>query len=1011
MRMRAYPCILLILVMSAAALSAPLPQLRHADEAQLRSAVLTNSTALVDTVYMLGDPINPYQNPVHNGTFQDAAGNPDWAGWTGLDRTAPDGHHWQISTFQALDGVSSMWCGTEFDGDPGYGNNWHEALVFSTIPAGSAPYTVVWQGEMRIDLEPNYDYLYVQVNRGGEWETLQEFDGERTWPLYETITVDEADLVEGAIELRFLVITDHVWSDEDGLWDTDGACQLDNLAVSIDGVMVSWEDFETPFGEDWVPTVFPGVGDFSALFSGLMDEDPCYSNHTPQVAFIDDGFVVPGTGGTQGITWRYGPGGYIVNNTGGLAGPDHYIHNVVVSPAMTWPSGCDGAELAYDYYVHEELGAYSVWPGMFAMWYVRSVDTGDPADLDAAPWSNQLFIMYGNPGYRRFSQDVSSLLESGRTHVQVAVGVRELGYNWGWVGEDGTPAPYFDNVQLKAFPYEGPVISGRSLLFNDGFPASGELDPEDLASHSVRLDCARNIADDDLVNQPGDSIWVDVDVVRTGAVLHGMPRMHVRMVANPIFDAVRVLPEGFTQIGEVVEGSVEGLYTYADADETMLIVDRYNFDLPDEGFFYPGDRLRYYFRAEDNLGGDIGVAIFPADTAGYASLEYRSGYPVEFEARALPTVLDDDYSYFDQPRILFWQDGTTGSGHDVWLDALEETNCILGRHVDVFVTQAPSSGVGNSLGGRANAAMLAGYDGLVYSSGSLNYRSLSGDNDSEVSDDVALLTEWFEFGGKRALFMGDGMLSGLLNQGGSAAAFSDRFLQADLVAYSIQPYISNQVVPRVEAVPGNGILVNADRWFANGGCPYINTFDGVITIGGAEWMAEFTDPNGNPGAYPYAAAWRSYEFDTDTDVVALPMDLRFVEATSDWETPYGDMTIRGSMLTDILCGWHLCPIIYDGVEDGGLPAGHTTARAYPNPFNPATTIDLSLARTGPVTVTVFNIRGERVRTLLDEHLEAGRHEILWDGTDQRGRASSSGVYFYEVKADGREIMEKIALIK
>ena len=76
-----------------------------------------------------------------------------------------------------------------------------------------------------------------------------------------------------------------------------------------------------------VVVIRKGTGDFAHLWTGLMDLDTCRDNFSTQEAFIDDGQVVPGTGGSPCITWCYGPGGWIVNTTGGLAGPDEHIQN------------------------------------------------------------------------------------------------------------------------------------------------------------------------------------------------------------------------------------------------------------------------------------------------------------------------------------------------------------------------------------------------------------------------------------------------------------------------------------------------------------------------------------------------------------------------------------------------------------------------------------------------------------------------------------------------------------
>jgi len=70
----------------------------------------------------------------------------------------------------------------------------------------------------------------------------------------------------------------------------------------------------------------------------------------------------------------------------------------------------------------------------------------------------------------------------------------------------------------------------------------------------------------------------------------------------------------------------------------------------------------------------------------------------------------------------------------------------------------------------------------------------------------------------------------------------------------------------------------------------------------------------------------------------------------------------------------------------------------PNPFNPMTTISLSLPAAGQATVEVFDVKGRRLRQLFQGTLPAGPHSFTWDGRDTAGRLQSSGVYFYRVQA-------------
>jgi hypothetical protein len=84
---------------------------------------------------------------------------------------------------------------------------------------------------------------------------------------------------------------------------------------------------------------------------------------------------------------------------------------------------------------------------------------------------------------------------------------------------------------------------------------------------------------------------------------------------------------------------------------------------------------------------------------------------------------------------------------------------------------------------------------------------------------------------------------------------------------------------------------------------------------------------------------------------------------------------------------------------------------FPNPFNPKTKIWYNLPKPGPATVAIYNLRGQVVRTLVDERQEAGQHQVLWNGTDDNGRTVSSGVYLYRLDAGGKHKTEKFLLLK
>ncbi|MFO7660004.1 MAG: CapA family protein [Candidatus Cloacimonadaceae bacterium] len=86
-------------------------------------------------------------------------------------------------------------------------------------------------------------------------------------------------------------------------------------------------------------------------------------------------------------------------------------------------------------------------------------------------------------------------------------------------------------------------------------------------------------------------------------------------------------------------------------------------------------------------------------------------------------------------------------------------------------------------------------------------------------------------------------------------------------------------------------------------------------------------------------------------------------------------------------------------------------RNYPNPFNPETTISFYLKQDDELELSIYNIKGQKVKTLLQGRQNKGLHNIVWDGTDYNNKIISSGIYFYNIKASGAIQTKKLLLLK
>ena len=84
---------------------------------------------------------------------------------------------------------------------------------------------------------------------------------------------------------------------------------------------------------------------------------------------------------------------------------------------------------------------------------------------------------------------------------------------------------------------------------------------------------------------------------------------------------------------------------------------------------------------------------------------------------------------------------------------------------------------------------------------------------------------------------------------------------------------------------------------------------------------------------------------------------------------------------------------------------------FPNPFNPSTTIRYQLPSAAPVRLELYDVLGQKVRTLVEDQGVAGVHRVVWDGRDSAGRAVAGGVYFYRLQAGEFSQVRKLLLLK
>ena len=102
----------------------------------------------------------------------------------------------------------------------------------------------------------------------------------------------------------------------------------------------------------------------------------------------------------------------------------------------------------------------------------------------------------------------------------------------------------------------------------------------------------------------------------------------------------------------------------------------------------------------------------------------------------------------------------------------------------------------------------------------------------------------------------------------------------------------------------------------------------------------------------------------------------------------------------------------DDANDPGMPVVATQLHSnYPNPFNPETTISYSVKEAAPVSIEIYNAKGQLVKTLVNEDKASGNYKVVWNGRDNNNQAVSSGIYFYKMQAGKYSSTKKMVLMK
>jgi len=253
-----------------------------------------------------------------------------------------------------------------------------------------------------------------------------------------------------------------------------------------------------------------------------------------------------------------------------------------------------------------------------------------------------------------------------------------------------------------------------------------------------------------------------------------------------------------------------------------------------------------------------------------------------------------------------------------------------------------------------------------------------------------------------------------------------------LLIISAAPTFGQSGVLGIDSISGqNGadeVLPNTDIIFYIG----INNNSGSVMAGitngfriyspdGATWTSTTTDTLGTLGGAQSGLpiGWDNTAYSITIGPIPLDDTNKVICIDSSWYPPSGLWKWAGQPAADWYPDWE-GPYCYavralgsdvDSRPGDGLPEDWKLSQNYPNPFNPNTQIPFSVKTHAHVSLTVYNVLGQQVATLVDKELAAGNYTADWNGNSDAGSAVASGIYFYRLEAGDFVETKKMTLLK
>jgi hypothetical protein len=1005
-----------------------------------------------------GDSTWPAVPPAQNTGSRHEA----WDHWSRFAPPVPDLSKWHVTTRHGgpATGSYNAWAGCDSLGtnpacsdvsywvfQEGYADDWNYSLVLDCAGIdATAGGTLAF--DLRYDCECNYDYLYLEYwqTSSSKWKLVEDAGGNPA--VFNAVsgnftsnpnagrdcgddffgTSDQRDLgagpepyygnslwltgvtfpvpaQSGGMKLRWRACSDGAWSDADGRGDTDGIGAVDNVSVTFNaGPTAVNDDFETG---DFNGVVTTGPGTAASWAPGGLEGntydgwhltfDPNYRNKGNTCTFTND--------------WMWAA----KRDVGPI--PTNQFDFFLVSPVIDCSDWLGGVV---------EYASYHCTPDGSDDWVDQLIRVYD-SSLGWSPWQDIQETIIWDPGcyfwWMNKLHDLTPFLGPGVDSLQVAWEILDLSDpgDISWGHHNGVNY-LIDNVSFGSFDPTVTVFSARTIdLFADTFSKSDPAHTPFLANAEQGMWSGVPGGTRDFANC--DSLTVGMEdpdgITAANVVLwwrhdDGGSGMFGSWASQPMDFAI---PDPLSPNDE---GTYRALLGKDDGGEQD--VDR----TPGNGLIWKaGTTVEYYVRVVDDAAKE---ATFPGTASDPVS-------PTYFEFSVLPfgntsvaqngelLLLADDYArdVLDfETSGGFDPAGGTGAGgfadpaYVPLAELVESALADLGLVWDRYDVQGAGSSIqceprGSAdsscgLGGFLNDAGEPAYDGILWLAGIFA--------DYVLADTTRLdLAEYLDGGGK--LFVTGDEVAFHLGAGGNNADSTIRFL-GDYLGTSFPTLADYETEERVLYVAGSaGTTFDGISQGLYGECPQPRCFDRLTLATPApgsanEALLEYAF--GGPGDNGRAAMISNTRTASGGVGVLAGFDVGALLSRDERACILGTLLASEFGLT--VPAPPTCFAFAPGVPEVAAGAcSFSLGAVSPNPFAGAATIRFSLPERVSVQLGVFDVRGRKVCTLVDEALPPGAYARLWDGRADDGEPVASGVYFLRMSAGDFRATRKALLLR